>query len=320
MHRYSVIIPVYQVGDYIEECLDSVFSQLPQGVQVILMDDGSTDGSGEICEVYSKKHSCTQVFHQANKGVAAARNIGLHAANGEYLIWVDPDDCVTSDWFHSIDTVIQQENPDILLFDYYEWRNETRIKRSYNRPAGKIDKEIFLNDVVKDIRINSSLWNKVFRRALFDSLQFDESLLCLEDYSLLHKLIMLADNIYYQPLCLYVYRIRNSGLVRTLNLEISYQSYLTALKRKQEIEASGRTCNIMGCLLQAKGFCWNYFLAGCPAQKKAYFSVCRRIILKHTLEILCEKDLSRRHRIELLTTISPRVQRIKLYFQTCKGA
>lgn len=320
MYRYSVIIPVYQVRDYIEECLESVFSQLPQEVQVILIDDGSTDGSGEICEEYSKKHQNTQVFRQANKGVAAARNIGLDIASGKYLIWVDPDDMVTSDWFRSIDTIIQREGPDVFCFDYYEWKNEEIIRRSYGRPAGKIDKELFLNDIVKDIRINSSLWNKVIRRELFDSLQFDESLQCLEDYDLLHKLIMLADNIYYQPVYLYIYRIRNTGLVRTLNLEVSYQSYLTSLKRKQEIEASGRTCSMMGCLMQAKGYCWNYFLAGCPSQKKVYFNLCRRMILRHVLGILGEKELSRRHRIELLATISPSVQRIKLHVQACKGA
>ena len=113
--KYSLIIPVYQVKEYIVECLESIFCQIPAEVQVILVDDGSTDGSGEICDEYARKYPQIEVIHQENKGVAAARNAGLAAAKGEYLLWVDPDDWVSADWFCEIDKAIMHKIP---IFSY----------------------------------------------------------------------------------------------------------------------------------------------------------------------------------------------------------
>lgn len=176
MCKYSVIIPIYEVKPFITPCLQSVFSQIPADVQVLLVDDGSADGSGEICDAYASRYPKAEVLRLAHRGVAAARNAGLRAAKGEFLLWVDPDDWVSANWFQVIDEAVSRKDPDMLVFDYVEWEDEHGLRRAYGRPGGAIDRELFLSDVTKDIRMNSSLWNKVIRKKLFDGLQFDEAL------------------------------------------------------------------------------------------------------------------------------------------------
>lgn len=297
--EFSLIIPVYQVKDYLVECLESVFCQIPADVQVILVDDGSTDGSGEICDQYSQKYPQIEVIHQRNQGVAAARNAGLAVAKGEYLLWVDPDDWVSENWYRTIKDAVVRMHSDILVFDYDEVENENVRSQKYGRDKGFVDKEEFLNDVIRDIRMNSSLWNKVIRRALFDGITFDEKLRCLEDYAILHKVIMKSDSVAYIPLLLYHYRIRFSGLVRTINLDVSYQSYEVALRRKAEIEATGRKCDSMGCVLQARGFCRNYYLLKSPKAFWGQFQKCKMQIQKNFFEILLEKELGIMDRLKL---------------------
>jgi len=303
--KYSLIIPVYQVEEYLRACLDSVFCQIPQDMQVILVDDGSTDASGSICDAYAMKYPQTQVIHQPNRGVAAARNAGLRAAMGEYLLWVDPDDWVADNWFAEIDSAIEQAQPDVFVFDYCEDEDGLQQEKRYSRPEGRLDKERFLCDVSRDIRMNSSLWNKVMKRSLFSGLFFDERLRCLEDYALLHKLIMRADTVEYRSRVLYHYRIRHSGLVRTPNLKISYQSYLTALERKADLEASGRDFGDIGCVLQARGFCKNYYRMGMPREYAQEFSACRNMILTHIRTILAQKELKWTHRVKLVLIAFP---------------
>ena len=316
--KYSLIVPVYQVEGYLKACLDSVFGQIPRDMQVILVDDGSTDASGAICDEYAQRYPQTQVIHQGNRGVAAARNAGLQAAEGEYLLWVDPDDWVAENWFSEIDRAIDEEAPDVLVFDYCEDEDGARREMRYGRKAGSLDKQLFLSDISRDIRMNSSLWNKVMKRALFSGLSFDERLRCLEDYALLHRLIMRADAIEYRPLFLYYYRIRHSGLVRTPDLAISYQSYLTALARKNDLAGADMDFGWLGCVLQARGFCRNYYRMGMPREYAQAFGACRKMILTHVREILKENELKWTHRIKLILIAFPVLGKIHFRNDVCR--
>lgn len=296
-YKYSLIIPVYQVKEYITKCLDSILSQIPHSVQIILVDDGSTDGSGEICDWYAKEHLQIEVYHHENKGVAATRNVGLFAAKGEYLIWVDPDDWVANNWFEMIDEEIEANAADIIVFDYYRVENEHCIPRYYGRASGNINKEVFLNDVVRDLRLNSSLWNKVIKRKLFDGIIFDEKLKCLEDYAILHLLIMRAQFIRYLSVPLYYYLIRPSGLIRSGDLTTSYQSYCISLQRIEDIEKTGRNCEVLGSILQAKEFCRNFYLAKMPTSQETRYCECKRMIQKNLLLVLADKELTIRQKL-----------------------
>lgn len=115
MTALSIIIPVYNVGDYLRECLNSILQQRHDGVEIILIDDGSTDHSGEICDEYSKEYAEVSVFHQKNGGVSKARNIGIEKASGEWISFVDPDDLLGPDYC-SFFRSIEGKNYDLVFF------------------------------------------------------------------------------------------------------------------------------------------------------------------------------------------------------------
>lgn len=292
-YRFSVIVPVYNVAEYIRQCMGAVVPQLDDDVQLILVDDGSTDGSGAICDEYAPR---AQVIHQPNRGVAGARNAGLAAAQGEYLVWVDPDDWVAPDWMAKIRAGVQ-DAPDMLLFDYRAWENDAVSECRYGREAGEQPVERVLEDVERDLTLKSALWNKVMRRELFAGIRFDESLKLLEDYDVLHHLLMRMKTVVYLPELLYEYRIRADGLTCTRGMDVSYRSFLVAEKRRREVEATGRRCNPIGVAVQAKWFCHFYYLDGNPEAFRKEFLACRRAIWRGMPGILTDEVLPRRRKI-----------------------
>ena len=128
----SVIIPVYNVEKYLAECLDSVISQDIQDMEIICVNDGSTDSSGEILKTYARKDDRIKVVSQENKGLSSARNIGIEYAKGEYLLFLDSDDCLAEFVLKELYETAQGEDVEILTFDaecFYE--TEELKKREY---------------------------------------------------------------------------------------------------------------------------------------------------------------------------------------------
>lgn len=117
MPKISVIIPVYNVESYLKKCIESVLAQTMEDLEIILVDDGSTDGSSSICDEYVNYPNIT-VIHQENKGVSAARNVGLRIAKGEYIAFLDSDDYVSSDMYEEMYLVAKQNSVDIVYCNY----------------------------------------------------------------------------------------------------------------------------------------------------------------------------------------------------------
>ena len=301
----SVIIPVYNVEPYLGQCLDSILKQIPADTQLILVDDGSTDDSGKILDRYAQEHPQMTVIHKQNGGVASARNAALCVARGDYLLWADPDDWVQDGWYARIAAVVDAQSPDIVHFDYAEIGRGVNRNRSYGRPAGPIDTQTYLRDVSRDLRVNSALWCRAMKRSLFDGVVFDETLSCLEDYDVLHTLILRAKRIVYLPQVLYAYRLRADGLVRTLNLDVSYKSYLVACKRAQALKSAGKAFGNLGVILQARGFCRNFYYAHEPAAYRAQYLECRAVILKGLLSLLGDKEVSLGMRLKTIALVVP---------------
>lgn len=130
----SIIIPVYKAEQYLSRCLDSVLAQTFQSFEVILIDDGSPDGSGKICDEYAAKDNRVQVYHQKNHGVTRTREIGIERARGKYIFWVDADDYVSERLLEKVLARFQATNCDLVIFGWQEFQNgkitETRIWES----------------------------------------------------------------------------------------------------------------------------------------------------------------------------------------------
>ena len=174
--KYSVIIPVYNVEKYIERCLKSVISQNYDDLEIIVVDNGSTDRSGSICDIYANEYANISVYHIENHGVGPARNFGLSKAKGEFICFVDADDYLVGNLFSDVESQLDSQL-DLLVFSYYNSieKNLSEIDRSAKiLPAeGKKDKsdfialfqELWLTDMMYTV------WNKIYRREFLEEHQ-----------------------------------------------------------------------------------------------------------------------------------------------------
>lgn len=143
--KFSVIVPVYKVEAYLPECVESILSQSFGDFEVILVDDGSPDRCPAICDAYAERDGRVRVIHQANKGVSAARNNGLFAARGEYIVFVDSDDILCGKSLAGIcESVSQNGGPDVVIGNVIYWDEARGKERTFDytgdfesRPAGK---------------------------------------------------------------------------------------------------------------------------------------------------------------------------------------
>ena len=176
MLKYSVIVPVYNVESYLPRCIDSLLAQNYVDLEILLIDNGSKDQSGQICEDYAAQFSNITAYHIPNKGVGSARNFGLSKAKGEFICFVDADDYLVGNLFSDVESQLDSQL-DLLVFSYYNSieKNLSEINRSAKiLPAeGKKDKsdfialfqELWLTDMMYTV------WNKIYRREFLEEHQ-----------------------------------------------------------------------------------------------------------------------------------------------------
>lgn len=176
MLKYSVIVPVYNVENYLPRCIDSLLAQNYVDLEILLIDNGSKDQSGQICEDYAAQFSNITAYHIPNKGVSSARNFGLSKAKGDFICFVDADDYLVGNLFSDVESQLDSQL-DLVVFSYYNSieKNLSEINRSAKiLPAeGKKDKsefialfqELFLTDMMYTV------WNKIYRREFLEEHQ-----------------------------------------------------------------------------------------------------------------------------------------------------
>ncbi len=165
MVKYSILVPVYNVEQYLSKCLDSIVNQefKSEDFEVILVDDGSSDSSGQICDSYSDRYGNVTVVHQDNKGLLMARYAGVINSVGQYLVFIDSDDYIDGSFLSVIDKHIDSLSPDFMVYGYIEER-DTKSRRCpvTDREYEVIGKTDFIDRFVRTDGLNS-IWNKVVR-------------------------------------------------------------------------------------------------------------------------------------------------------------
>ena len=312
---FSVILPVYNVEAYLPACLDALLPQIEADTEVILIDDGSTDASAEICRQYAARYP-VRLLRQENRGVAAARNAGVGMAAGEYIVWVDPDDLPAADLLATVRAEI--EGKDVLIFDYWECRGERRAQRGLGRPSGPLPRETALYELSRDDRLTSVLWNKVIRRESYLRHPFDERLRCMEDYDILYRIVAEAEKIAYLARPLYGYRILNTGLVRSPKLDVAYRCVEKSKERYARMKAWLAEPSRLGICLQAKGFLCKYYLCQEPRAWREQANACRKTLWACRREICVDRVLPLREKVKYMTIGLRCVG--KLYARRKKGA
>lgn len=206
MDKYdiSVIIPVYNAGKYLEECIKSVLSQTKQGIELILIDDGSTDNSPQTIEDFAKNNPNIVVHHQKNAGVGIARAVGYLMARGDYVGWIDADDIAKPEMFEKLYTLAINNNADYVYcdYDYYPEKVTTKSKW-FKEYKGIIDGDF--------IDRNTQCWNTLVKRELYQKVAIDKLLIEFGEYSWIAAMIA-AEKVAYTKEKLYLYRVGHDSL------------------------------------------------------------------------------------------------------------
>lgn len=282
----SVIIPVYNVEKYIYKCLSALINQITSDVEIICVDDGSTDNSGKICDEYARYYVNIHVFHKVNGGVASARNLGLSKARGDYIAWVDPDDYVSSNWFSRLREILYRDSPECVLFDYYT-NDYGKITEVHSGFSGKISKELLIFELSSDKRIESEMWLKVISRKIFQNLSFDESAIILEDYDVTTSIALLVNNIVAIPDCLYYYVRRKESLVNHVSMQKRLIAAHIAGERYRRFKEAGYAVTKAGFWKMALLAALNNLDQPQQARERSHY---RKLIRNDLIDILKDRN------------------------------
>ena len=219
--KITVIVPVYNVEHYLDKCLDSVIKQTYKNIEIIVVNDGSTDNSGEICQEYAQKDNRIVYIEKENGGISDARNAGLDQMTGSYVTFVDSDDWIEQDYVETLYQKITEYQADIAIGNYYSFDEERSVflfhilGDSYYEKAHdnvSIFENLYENQEMRSFALISA-WGKLYKARLFEQLRFDIGKLG-EDGYLNQKVYLLSEKVIYLNKGLYAYRIRKGSLSR----------------------------------------------------------------------------------------------------------
>ena len=207
----SIIVPVYKVENYLEYCLDSLCRQSMPEIEIILIDDASPDRCGEICDAYAARDERFRVVHRPeNKGLSAARNLGIGLASCNYIMFVDSDDWVHDDYCRDAYHCAMQNHADLVMFNFNYVENSKELP-----PADKtVSKGFKTHKEAIDLlftNVKNYAWNKLYRKELFNGVLYPEGYY-YEDLATTYKTIYNASSIYYLDKTLYYYRLRSGSI------------------------------------------------------------------------------------------------------------
>ena len=205
----SIIVPVYNVEKYLDTCVSSIVKQSYVNIEIILVDDGSTDSSSILCDTWKKKDNRIIVIHKSNGGQSEARNVGLLNASGEFVIFIDSDDYISSDHVEELVTAITNTKSDIVcaraqaFFD----NKSSRVEKKEKRNSSSFDGNMAIKKMLYEQGVSSSLWVKIYKRALFESIGFPVGRI-YEDLFTVYKLFYRCKKVTIIDKTIYYYRIR----------------------------------------------------------------------------------------------------------------
>ena len=206
METVTVIVPVYNTAPYLSECVESIRRQSHENLEILLVDDGSTDGGGAICDEFAKVDRRIRVFHQENRGLSAARNRGLDAANGQYICFVDSDDTIGETMVEDLLNTLKSADADMALC------NILRNGRATPMPPEILGPDAYLEKLLgPEVWYYITMPNRLCRRELWDGLRFPEGFLH-EDEAVIYPLAARCRRIAIRAEALYCYRTRPDSI------------------------------------------------------------------------------------------------------------
>lgn len=246
----SIIVPIYKVEDVLVRCLDSLCRQSLRDIEVILIDDASTDMCCEICEEYAVIDKRFRVIHhEVNRGLSAARNTGIKEATADYLMFVDSDDYVHKDFCRLPYECAVQKQADLVLFSYQSVKKDGSV-RAVNREKGQVLSKLSRLEAIELMshEVGYFAWNKLYSRKLFNNVSYPEGYL-YEDAGTTHKTFLLADRIYYLNKALYYHYYREGSITRLRTEKALHDYFMMFMQQYRDLASWGYQTNKLELLL-----------------------------------------------------------------------
>ncbi|WP_049895863.1 glycosyltransferase family 2 protein [Oribacterium sp. NK2B42] len=211
----SLIVPVYNVEPYLRKCLDSIVNQTYRDLEILVIDDGSIDGCGQICDEYGDEDHRIKVFHTENRGLSAARNLGLDNAQGEWIGFVDSDDWIEADMYEVLHDRAIESGADIVECGFnclYSDKIIVRQKKELTIPGEEAIRELYKH------RLNDTVWNKLWSQNCFKHIRFPEGRV-FEDVATTYRILYSVNRVCTISAIKYNYNVRKGSLSRKINIE-----------------------------------------------------------------------------------------------------
>lgn len=244
--KISVIIPIYNSEKFLHSCVESVITQTYENLEIILINDGSSDNSAAICEEFSQKDKRIKVIHQSNKGVSAARNRGIQECTGQYISFIDSDDTLDVDMYEVLINEMKLQDLDIVHCGYKRIEGGKTIEIFGSKKRFFHNKYEALECLVGGTLFSGGLWNKLYRKSIIEPLFFEEKLKVNEDIYFNFQAFLRANHTLYIDVAKYNYYVRNTSACFTTAYEKKMQdvclvSYLMLQQlEKTELEGVAR--------------------------------------------------------------------------------
>lgn len=241
---FSVILPIYNVAPYLERCIQSVLNQTFADYELILVDDGSTDSSPQICDGYASESDRIHVVHKENGGLSSARNAGMQQAKGRYIWWVDSDDWIEKDALAQLYQAAAEENPDVIKFSYFRSENGENKETGHGLSSGEYAGADALQMLREQAFLSAgtyclSAWSHVYRTDFLkekELLFVSERAIGSEDYLFNLQVLLSAEKVCVLPVPLYYYELRMGSLTQRYKTDLpqKYTKMYTMLKTYYE--------------------------------------------------------------------------------------
>ena len=234
----SVIVPIYNVEKYLDRCIKSIVNQSYTNLEIILVDDGSPDRCGEICDEWVKKDNRIKVIHKENGGLSDARNAGIEIAKGEYLSFIDSDDYVNKDFIKILYNLLIENNSDISMCGVCETKKDEDINKEIGK--GNIRNILSKNALEGKEHVYCVAWNKLYKKSIFKNIRYPKGKIH-EDVAVIYKIMYYSEKISITDSKLYFYFSAPESIMRSKfsekRLEILdalKDSYEFFIKRNEE--------------------------------------------------------------------------------------
>lgn len=299
----SVIVPIYKVEQYIRQCVESIIKQTYHKLEIILVDDGSPDNCGTICDGYAKKDERIQVIHQKNGGLSAARNAGLDIAKGDYIFFVDSDDWISNDTIQKMLAKYEETNADLVLCDicpFYEADYSGVKKQASPLKSEVLDQKELIERLMQEAAwYYCVVWNKLYPRTLLDGIRFPLDFIH-EDEAIAHRIFERCQTIAVIAEPMYYYRQTNGGIMAS-GVTIKSTDVLTAIADRLSCARDNLWKSYESQMVQYyEGKFWQwYHLFYDEKENEKYIKRMERSLKKALPSILHSREISLSHKIYL---------------------